>query len=284
MRLPCQQQYRSKELEAALNNYSKAIKVDPTREDIYINRGKISAILGDELGAVDDYEKFLALSPYSINNPIPFTYLLEFYLKNRDRENAVQLWQKRAKFDYSAMYILPFIEAIYAIVFHDYNTAFEQFDIALKMNKEDRENMGLEIQNIFIYWYRGLLYDKLNKPELAARDFEQVKNFNLESIKIFYFSPLINICPKNKNCVVSQIPFVEPVFYLKSLACERLENSICAKENRDYIKQLSNLRNYSELSNLSDDSEIEKFFSWKYISIEDILNFDRKGIENLIGL
>lgn len=279
-----QQQYLTKEFEAALNSYNKAIEIDPTREDIYLNRGKILAILGNELNAVDDYEKFLALEPYRIYDSEPFSYLLEFYLKNRNHKNAVQLWQKRAKFNSSVRNILPFIEAIYAIAFYDYSTAFKKFDIALEMNTENSENMGLEIQNIFIYWYRGLLYDRLDKAELATRDFERVKNFNLESIGFFYWSPLLDFCEKNQKCSVSQMPFIEPVFYLKSLACERLKDSTCAKENRDYIKQLSNLRHYSDLPKMSNDSEIENFFSKKYIAIENILNFDRKGIENLIGL
>ena len=63
--------YKSKNYEGAIEDYNKALDLDPNYTEAYYNRGLAKDELQDYEGAIEDYNKALDLDPndtYAYNN------------------------------------------------------------------------------------------------------------------------------------------------------------------------------------------------------------------------
>ena len=63
-----------KDIQGAMDDYAKALELNPRYSDVYYNRGNLKFMLSDNEGALDDYNKAIELNPKdseAFNNRIP---------------------------------------------------------------------------------------------------------------------------------------------------------------------------------------------------------------------
>ena len=71
--------------EDAIEDYTKAIEIDPNYHFAYFNRARVKRELGDYQGAIDDYTKAIKIDP---NNAYFYNYRSESKRKLGDNEGA----------------------------------------------------------------------------------------------------------------------------------------------------------------------------------------------------
>ena len=71
--------------EDAIEDYTKAIEIDPNYHFAYFNRARVKRELGDYQGAIDDYTKAIEIYP---NKAYLYNYRAESKRKSGDNEGA----------------------------------------------------------------------------------------------------------------------------------------------------------------------------------------------------
>ena len=75
----------TKNYEDAIEDYTKAIEIDPNYQFAYFNRARVKRELGDYQGAIDDYTKAIKNDP---NNHFAYQFRADVKRKSGDNEGA----------------------------------------------------------------------------------------------------------------------------------------------------------------------------------------------------
>lgn len=244
-----EQQYQQKKFTNALANYNQAIKINPQRLDAYIGRGAVLTLMGDHKAAIENYEKLIKLYPRYITSI--YKSLIKNYLSVGDKNNAIKVWERLADADNSFANVAPMGQAFLFLEFKEFPSAINKFNKTLQ----------LEPKNIWAYWFRGLTHEKLDNQTAANHDFRKVKDFNTDFL--LRNSNNLESLPSLKMFNISKEQ-IATTYYIKSLACNRLNDKSCAIKNRDTVKKLLKL---------SSEAEVDKYFSRLDASMKNILDF-----------
>ncbi len=148
--------------EGAIEDFGQAIKLNPSYEDAYVNRGNIYRKLGNYQGAIADYTQAIQLNP-------SFTYL--YNSRGNIREKLKDY--KGAIADYTeAIRLYPEESTGYrnlGSVYYklgDYQAALKSLDQGVQVNSGSAAT----------YLKRGEIYVKLDDREKAINDFQQAIN------------------------------------------------------------------------------------------------------------
>lgn len=155
--------YETKQPKLASKAFSKAIKLDPTKEKYYYNRGLSYRWLGKISLAKLDFEKTIEINTKLIKeNPdssIYYTNRFYAYFELKDYKNGLQDITK-------AIEISPKNDIFYGhrgmlhIEMKNYKEAFRDFNIAIKLNP---------ILPIF-YYFRGVIKKEIGYMDGACED------------------------------------------------------------------------------------------------------------------
>jgi tetratricopeptide (TPR) repeat protein len=163
--------YKLQNYTGAIEDYTKAIGVDPDYYEAYLVRGFTKEIIQDYTGALEDYSKALQLKPdYSE------AYLGRSLVRDQvsDFKGALSDLNKALEIDpvyYEAYYNRGLIK----IKLHDYKQAIEDFDKALEINPSDDE----------VYLIRGFAKDKLKDYDGAIEDYNKAAEITPRNSKSY---------------------------------------------------------------------------------------------------
>ena len=147
----------------ALNNYNKAIALDSTISNYYLNRGAtIQQVYNDMDKALEDYRKAIQLDAH---NAIAY-YNIGCVLSDQGND------QDASEFYRICIAIDPLYYPAY------YNCAHSQYGI--KDYEEALKNFEKAIQyddrlKFYAYYYMGMIYKETGKPDKAKSYFEKAK-------------------------------------------------------------------------------------------------------------
>jgi len=174
--------YEKKDYEKALNLY---LSVTPPTEDSLIGAAASYQALNNTAKAIEYYKKALVINPN--NKEIPY-YLGVLYSDLKDWQNSKTYLQKALSINPNnkdAIELSKFINAEMSAT--QLNTAISLFD---KGNYAQSLTLLTQLlnndkQNPYIYYYRGMTYDALNKKSEAIKDY-------LETLKYTNEMPIVN--------------------------------------------------------------------------------------------
>lgn len=148
--------FTEKDYAKALDLFNKAIELDSTQSDFYINRGSMKSYLSDTLGARLDYYKALELD--STNAMALNNIGCNFSEQKKDRK-AIEYFQRSMYYDsdYPPVY---------------YNCARSQYDIRDYENAMTNFKKYCEyIKEPWSHYYMGMIYKHWKQPDKAMEEF-----------------------------------------------------------------------------------------------------------------
>jgi tetratricopeptide (TPR) repeat protein len=147
------------DLELAIKDYSKTIELDPKHVEAYISRGNLRYVQKDLIGAITDYDQAIILNPQSYNA-----------YNNRGNVKAQQNNLEEALADYTKAILLnsKYAEAYY----NRGNLKDRQNDLAGARSDYDQAII-LNPQDASTYINRGLVKEKLHDVAGAMADYNQ---------------------------------------------------------------------------------------------------------------
>ena len=158
--------------EQAIENFDKAIAINPTSDKFYMNRGNVFKKNGQYDRAFTDYDRAIALNPSlfeAYNNRG-----LIFYMKGQ-YERAI------AEFD-RAIALKPSAFEVYnnrGLIFYvngQLDRALAEFDKAIALNPSDD----------LAYLTRGLIYEELLQPSKAIENYTKTITLKPSSHEAYY--------------------------------------------------------------------------------------------------
>ena len=170
--------YENKYREA-IENYDKAIKIDPNDANAYNNRGIAKVLLGgNNKGAIKDYDKAIEIDPkstYAYNNRGNAKVLLkDFKEAIKDYDKAIELDPNNAE-TYTNRGKAKGLKGDYQKVIEDYTQAIEDFDKAIDINSEYAD----------AYTGRGNAKSKLGKNQEAIEDWTEAIRLDPNSAEAY---------------------------------------------------------------------------------------------------
>lgn len=162
-------------VDAAIESYTRAIKLSPNYAQAYVNRGLARRAKGDLAGSIEDYEKAGSIDPKSIegNRFVAESYSNRGFIKlgALDVDNAIQDFT-------TAIKINPYAPDHYyrrglaRLINEDLLQALEDLNKSLSISGSDAWSKGL------IYATRGMVKFLQGRKEDAQKDFEQSIKLN----------------------------------------------------------------------------------------------------------
>lgn len=173
------------DLQAALNEFEQALKLDPTRWRALHNRGYCRAATGDLKGALEDFDRTIALNPkYSK----AYFNRAEIYCADNKLELAVR--------DYSeALRVNPSDAEAYNLRGHAY---YRLRDFGRAQN-DYNQSLRIDPKNVQALVNRGDFYGDFGKYAEAARDYQSALNNDPENHRAYLSAAwMMATCPDNK--------------------------------------------------------------------------------------
>jgi tetratricopeptide (TPR) repeat protein len=144
----------------AILHFTRGLQIDPTRADIYAQRGDAHRLLGDAQRALADYDLALERQPEGL---VPLLGKAAALFELGDFENARS--SASAALALSERQPLAFrTRAAAAIELGDLDAALEDLNAVLDLDPDDLESLQR----------RGQVLAKLDEPERAVRDFSRI--------------------------------------------------------------------------------------------------------------
>ena len=256
--------HENNEVNSAINNYSKAIELDPNNEKALINRGLLYQSLREYELAVEDFTRVIEINP---SNPLAYTnrsvvyFIQEKYkLAQSDSERAMKLQHSATKPDSSKSIVPQSSEEYYnrAFEYHqkqEYDLALADYNQAIELNP-DREkayvNRGLVYYNLGkdeeaisdynraieinpnnpnSYQNRGVVYFKREEYELAEADWSKVIELNPNDALAYYNRGLLYKQTGNIAAAISDLQKSQQLYIAQN-------NTVNAKQVADLLKVL----------------------------------------------
>ncbi|MHC5007818.1 MAG: tetratricopeptide repeat protein [Planctomycetota bacterium] len=164
---------KESEIEGAIGQFTRAIRLDPTNDTAWYNRGYLrDEGTGELRAAIDDYTKAVELNPghlWAINNRANcYTDLGEYDLAIAEFTTLLGLEPEQGDIYYN--------RAMVYHEMHEYGQALDDYNTAIRLNSEDAA-----------YWEnRGLTYHEMGKHKLAVADY--TKAIELDARPETYFN------------------------------------------------------------------------------------------------
>lgn len=188
------------QLEAAIKEYSKAIKLDPNDVEAYYNRGNVCRKLKRYTRAIEEYSKAIELNPnFAIaygNRGVSYRILSQYENAFKDYNKVIELnpndavaYNNRgyayAQLNQHERAIEDYDEAIklnpnYASPYTNRGNAYAQLNRYEKAIEEYNKAIELNPEDATAYYNRGLAYVESNQHNRAIEDFSKAIKSNPE--------------------------------------------------------------------------------------------------------
>ncbi|UNU24842.1 tetratricopeptide repeat protein [Microcoleus vaginatus] len=176
---------KERDFEGALENFNRAIKLNPNYADAYNNRANVRYELGDFPGAIEDYTEAILLNPkcsdFHQNGGIISCELRDYRGAQADHSRAIQLDPN----NHQAYNSRGFAR----LQMGDVPGALKDFTQAIELNPD----YALAWNN------RGHVYLESGNLERALEDYTLAAQLNLNNPKIFYNLGVIHYSLGNKE-------------------------------------------------------------------------------------
>jgi tetratricopeptide (TPR) repeat protein len=163
-------------VDAAIENYNRAIALSPAYAEAYVRRGMARRAKGDLSGSIEDYEKAASIDPKSTQNN---RYVAESY-SNRGYNRLNKLDVDGAIADFNrAISVFPGDADNYykrgraRLIAEDFGEAVADFDKALTLTAA-----GNTFLKALIYADRGMAEHLQGKEAEARKDFDECVRLN----------------------------------------------------------------------------------------------------------
>jgi len=158
--------FEKEDYENAIENYNKALLLNPAFSECYFNKGLCYYNLKDFDKAIEEYTKALEFDP---QNPIIYNNRGDAYYRKQDFQKAIIDYDKAISLHKEYLKAYYNRGLAYACL-EDYEKAVEDFTNVLKINPDFAD----------AYHVRGLAYEYLNKLDEAIADFQKALELNPE--------------------------------------------------------------------------------------------------------
>ena len=153
--------HNNEDYKGALDNYNKAILLDSTVSEYFLNRGvAIELVYNDTLSALNDYRKAIQLDAHNAVAYYNMGCVLSDQGNDKDASDFFRICIAINPQYYPAYYNCAYSQ--YKI--KDYNEALKNFEKAIQYT---------ESQKYYAYYYMGLIYKETGQPDKAKSCFEQ---------------------------------------------------------------------------------------------------------------
>ena len=164
--------FSSEKYEEAIEDYTKAIELNPQLAEAYYNRGLAKSRLGQNEEAIKNYDQAIELNPQLAeaycNRGIAKNRLREYEEAIKDFNQAIELNPQDAKAYYNRGISKYYLE--------EYEEAIKNYNKAIELNPQDVE----------AYSNRGISKASLREYEEAIKDFNQAIELNPKNAKAYY--------------------------------------------------------------------------------------------------
>jgi tetratricopeptide (TPR) repeat protein len=144
--------------EEAIASFTSALNIEPSNPDYYYVRGQVYEKMSKFKEAKADYEKVIVFAPKNLNAMISLGAIDN---KMGNFEDALKLLNKASGIDKRNARVYP--EKVITLI------GLERYDQALKVS-----DSAIMIKDIPMnYYYRGIIYRKLNNDTLAKKELEK---------------------------------------------------------------------------------------------------------------
>lgn len=148
----------------ALDDYDKAIRLNPKCIEMHITRGLLRSQLGDRKGAIQDFNEIIAIDP---SNPFGF--------RNRGHERNLLGDYQRALADYNQALQLTRLQASLPSFLAE--RALIRLELGDKSGAADDANKSIKLRprcNFIGYYARGLTRLKTGDTTAAKKDLQRI--------------------------------------------------------------------------------------------------------------
>jgi len=157
----------------AIENYKKALVLDPNFAFAYDNIGICYRRLNEYEKAIDAYEKSLKIDP---NGTMPLMNIAVAYLYNKEYKKAVKSYEKLAKLDNKNPEVFYGIGNIYAQYLFDYEKALDNLCQAYNIYIETKSPYRTDAETLI-----RVVYKEMKKQGKEALFEEILKKHNISS-------------------------------------------------------------------------------------------------------
>lgn len=159
------------QLAAAIAEYNRAIALDPTLPEAFLNRGKAKRAFGDLDGAISDFEMTVELAPQlaTNNRDITQAYLNRGYIRSNqlDVDGALSDYDRAIRFDPNDADAY-FKRGRIFLIAGNLQFAIADFD----------KSIALDAHNPLVFAERGFAHQSRGQNEQAQKDFERGLKLN----------------------------------------------------------------------------------------------------------
>jgi len=171
--------------EQAIEDFSKAIELNPDDAEAYYNRGLAYAKLNEHEQAIEDYGKAIKLNP---NYAEAYNNRGVAYAKLNEHEQAIKDYDETIKLNPNDAAAYNNRGAAYAEL-NKYERAIEDYGKAIELNPNYAEAYG----------NRGIAYSEIHRYEESARDLKKAGILFLHSGREEYAVETFSFCFKLRN-------------------------------------------------------------------------------------
>ena len=173
--------YKSGDYKNALEYFNKAINLDSTKSIYYCYRSDTKKLIGDFKGGIIDADKAIILSPLSDNG---YAAKANSEFEYEQYNEAILNYSKAIKLNPNNSKRYVFRGSSYYTL-GKFKEALADYETAIKMNTSEN----------IIYYYRGLLFFQLKEYEKAVLDFNMYISFNKKKHigDVYYFRGECNL-------------------------------------------------------------------------------------------
>jgi len=181
---------KERDFEGAIENFDRAIKINPDYADAYNNRASVRHELGDDPGAIEDYKEAILLNPHCA----VYHNSLGIISYNSDDYRGARVAHTRA-IQLNRGYAQAYNDRGFArLRLGDVQGALKDFSQAIELNIELNADDALAWNN------RGDVYFlKLGYLQEALDDYTQAARLNPKNPKTFYYLGVIHSRLGNKE-------------------------------------------------------------------------------------
>jgi tetratricopeptide (TPR) repeat protein len=285
-----QEFFEGMKYEDAVAQYTSAIGLEPSNADYYLARGEALEKLAKYADAKNDYEKASVFAPKNADAVIRLGVVLNRMNNFREALSVLNKASDMAKRDHEVYY-----EKVIAMIgLKKYDQAIKASDTALLIKPN-----GMD------YYYRGLIYTRLNNEAMAKKEYDRAidKDESLAAPRLALADLMINIDPQiamnqcievlNRNDKNTDAYLMRARIYKKNLdfpnAINDISKNILIDPNnpdfflergvlyQEFNQHTNAINDFSKYISMRPDSANAYFKRAK--SYEDIMNYD-KAIED----
>ena len=257
--------FKLKNYEDAIEEYTKALSINPEYIEALYERGLAKIEILDFLGAIEDYSKILEINPQFY---YAFGFIGDAKSNLGEFTNAIEDYKKGLAINpkyYHALSRIGYLKG----ELKDFKGAIDYYSKAINIDNTKP----------VIFFNRGLAKRRLCDFEGAIDDFDKAINLDQTKLDAFYLRALSHIDLGNIDLAINDLEIVSRTNSNFEDVSERLKN---LKENNVLKKNVKNINNSSKnLIGQKNNNDLEKLLKTlnSFIGLKDV----KKEIESLIN-